>query len=108
MKFSLLCLLCAVSLAPVLADDTAPTTGSTPPSDAQGDRFAKFKAAMEKLDLTDAQKAQIKQIHATVTDKQERRKQIMAVLTPDQKQKLMQMIMEHRDAAQSGTTPAGT
>ena len=68
----------------------------------------KFKAAMEKLDLTEAQKAQIKQIHATVTDKKERRQQIMAVLTPDQKQKLMEMIKEHREAAQPGTTPSGT
>ena len=49
--------------------------------------------------LTDAQKDRIKQIRATVTDRKERRQQIMAVLTPDQKAKLKELIQEHRNEA---------
>lgn len=87
-----------------LADTPASTSSSeavTPPSDgsAQSQRMERFKQAMAQLDLTDAQKAQIKQIRSSVTDKQERRQQIMAVLTPDQKTKLLAMIQERRASA---------
>jgi len=96
----------------ILADDTAPSSGSTnagantAPADMQGKRMERFKAAMAQLDLSDAQKEQIKGIRATVTDRKERRQQIMAVLTPDQKTKLMQLIQAHKDGMQSGTTAA--
>ena len=109
MKAPLLCLfLVAASLATVSADTTPSTTGTATPVDTQGQRMEKFKAALEQLGLTDAQKAQIKQIRATVTDRRERRQQIMAVLTSNQKEKLRQMIMDHRDAAAAGDASGGT
>jgi Spy/CpxP family protein refolding chaperone len=109
MKTPLLCLFFAVaSFATVAAQTTAPATTSAPtttaPSDEQQARMEKFKAALEKLDLTDAQKTQIQQIRATVTDRRERRQQIMGVLTSEQKEKLKEMIQEHRAASQSGAT----
>jgi Spy/CpxP family protein refolding chaperone len=103
MKTSFLCIaLVAFGLvAPVagtlMADDTAaaPATGSS----TQEQRIQELKAALDQLNLTDAQKAQIKQIRATVSDKKERRQQIMAVLTPDQKAKLRELIMAKRNAS---------
>jgi len=108
-----------LSLQTVRADDlsaggqTAPSTGAsdgTAPAQGQGQRWQRFKEAMAQLDLTEAQKALIKQIRATVTDKKERRQQVLAVLTPDQKAKLRQLILAHRDGAQAGgaqTTSTG-
>jgi Spy/CpxP family protein refolding chaperone len=106
MKTPFLCLLFAVaSLVTVSADSTTTTTPATAaPSATQQQRAEKFKAALEKLNLTDAQKDQIKQIRASVTDRRERRQQIMAVLTPDQKEKLKEMIKERWEATQSGAT----
>jgi len=94
----------------VLADDdsttssTSPSTGSTNSGDngEQGQRAERFKQVLAQLDLTDAQKAQIKQIFTTVTDRKERRQQIVAVLTPDQKAKLREIIQERRSETQSG------
>ena len=83
----------------VLADTLAPAISTTAgSSDAQGQREERWKAAIAALDLTDAQKDQIKQIRNTVTDRKERRQQIMAVLTPEQKQKLMQMFQQYRES----------
>jgi Spy/CpxP family protein refolding chaperone len=116
-----LCLVgvCLVAAPSLRADDTstidqsAPATasGSTataPSTGQQGERMGRFKAALAQLDLTDAQKAQIKQIYTTVTDRKERRQQIVAVLTPDQKAKLRQLIQEHREQMQAngGTAAA--
>jgi Spy/CpxP family protein refolding chaperone len=56
---------------------------------------------LAQLDLTDAQKAQIKQIVQGTTDKKERRQQIRAILTPDQKIKLRQLIRERRAQRQA-------
>jgi Spy/CpxP family protein refolding chaperone len=104
----------ALALLPpqlAMADNTttagqpAPAAGSTnsgtgsAPSAAQGERFEKFKELVAQLNLTDAQKDQIKQIRATVTDRKERRQQIMAVLTPEQKAKLKELIQERRSGA---------
>ena len=75
---------------------TAPSGG-----DGNGQRGEKLKAALEQLNLSDAQKQQIKQIRANTQPGKERRQQIMAVLTPDQKQKLISMLQEYR-AAQAG------
>ena len=90
-----------------MADTTAPATasGDTTNND-QGGRLARLKAAFAELNLTDDQKAQIKHIRWTVTDRQERRQQILAVLTPDQKAKLKQMIQEHRNSG--GAAPASS
>jgi Spy/CpxP family protein refolding chaperone len=55
---------------------TATASGSTataPSTGQQGERMGRFKAALAQLDLTDAQKAQIKQIYTTVTDRKEDR-----------------------------------
>jgi Spy/CpxP family protein refolding chaperone len=82
-------------------DATNTTAGSS--GAGQGQRMEQWKEAFAKLDLSEAQKQQIEQIRSTVTDRKERREQIMAVLTPEQKRKLMQMIAAHRGSAQSGT-----
>jgi Spy/CpxP family protein refolding chaperone len=125
MKSFFLCLflvgsvLTTASLRMAVADDaTAPATGSTnassgtAPAEGQGERFEKLKAALAQLDLSDAQKEQIKQIRATVTDRKERRQEIFAVLTPEQRTKLWQMIQEHRNQTQGGegatAAPSGT
>jgi Spy/CpxP family protein refolding chaperone len=91
----------------VLADNPAPADSTTAgSSDGQGQREERWKAAIAALDLTDAQKLQIKQIRSTVTDKKERRQQIMAVLTPEQKEKLRQMFEQYRKA--DGGTASST
>ncbi len=103
--------LTALSAQTVLADDGAlsgQAAPSTTPADAQrAQRIERFKTAMAELNLTDAQKDQIKEIRANVADRMERRQQIMAVLTPDQKAKLRELIQEHRNGAQAGSgTPS--
>lgn len=96
--------------ARVALADAAPTpaTGSTPtpsePTGGKGDRGEKLKAALAQLNLTDDQKAKIKDIFTNVTDHKERRQQIAAVLTPDQKQKLKATIHERREAQGKGAT----
>jgi len=108
MKKSLLLLASLFTLfsTPVLFAQSAGNTNAasaTAPSEnaGNGQRAEKLKAALEQLDLTDAQKQQIKQIRANTDPGKERRQQIMAVLTPDQKQKLISMLQEYR-AQQAG------
>lgn len=60
-----------------LEAQTAPTTGTT----SQQSRPHDF----QNLDLTDAQRAQIKQIRENTPKGKERRQEIMAILTPEQK-----------------------
>jgi Spy/CpxP family protein refolding chaperone len=91
----------------LLADGPAPTGATnsgatTAPAGGQDQRMERFKEAMDQLNLTDAQKDKIKQIRATVTDRKERRQQIMAVLTVDQQAKLKELTQEH-----AGQTPSG-
>jgi Spy/CpxP family protein refolding chaperone len=90
-----------------LADTVAPApaSGANTNSDPSA-RLERLKAALAELNLTDDQKAQIKHIRWTVTDREERRQQILAVLTPDQKGKLKQMIQKHRNGG--GATRAST
>ncbi len=86
----------------VYADDTGTTTppsnnttGDAPEQD--GEHHGHFwREAFEQLDLTDAQKAQIKQIRDDTQPGRERRQQIMAVLTSEQRDKLKQLIEQHR------------
>ncbi len=52
------------------------------------------------LGLTDAQKQQIQQIRQSTTDKKERRQEIAAVLTPEQKAMIRQKIQERRTQRQ--------
>jgi len=89
----------------VLADDSA-ASGQAAPTNSAGtgtraQRFERIKEAFAELGLTDAQKAQIKQIRTTVTDRKERCQEIMAVLTPEQKAKLRETIEEYRNGNQS-------
>src|SRR5580658_4523065 len=98
----LLCL-CAVLMASfpcaVADDSTASQTTSTDGTNTgvtPGQRLQRIKEVFAQLNLTDEQKQQIKQIRQTVTDKTQRRQQIMAVLTPDQKQKLRQFFQQYR------------
>jgi Spy/CpxP family protein refolding chaperone len=102
--------LTAIPLQTVAADDSATSgqgSSSSGPTnsggnDAQGQRFERLKPALAELGLTDAQKEQIQQIRASVTDRKERRQEILSVLTPDQKAKLREVIQERRNAAQPG------
>jgi Spy/CpxP family protein refolding chaperone len=111
MKISLLSLLLvgaaisALGAQAVFADDAttnAPASGSAVGAGnaGNGQRGEKMREAFEQLNLTDAQRAQIKQIRASTPAGKERRQQIMAVLTPDQKAKLIAMLKEHRADAQ--------
>ena len=56
---------------------------------------------LQLLNLTDAQKQQIKQIRASTTDKKTRRQEIWQILTPAQQQQLKQL-RQQRQAAQNG------
>ena len=99
---------CLTGASALQAQDT--NSAATPPaSDAPKPmraRPAGFDMIAKQLDLTDDQKAQIKHIRWTVTDREDRRKQILAVLTPEQKAKLKQMIREHRNGGEAA--PAST
>ena len=104
----------AMPVQMTMADDTS-TSGQTAPAGgsttaggsgaatgSQGQKLERLKEAMAALDLTEAQKEQIKQIRSSTTPGQDRGQQILAVLTPEQKAKLREMIMAHRDAGQGG------
>ena len=86
-----------------MADDgtasgpSASTNGAT--TGAQAQRIERIKQAFAQLGLTDAQKEQIKQIRASVTDRKERREEILNVLTPDQKAKLRELRQEPGNGA---------
>ena len=78
-------------------------TGGTNNTGATGEQHGRILA---QLNLTDEQKAQIKQIRASTTDKKERRQEVMAVLTPEQKAQLKELIEQRRaqrEAAASQT-----
>jgi Spy/CpxP family protein refolding chaperone len=70
--------------------------GATDTTVGNDQRGEKWKKAFAQLDLTEAQKSQIKQIRASTSPGKERRQQIMAVLTPAQKEKLVSMIKASR------------
>ncbi|HEV3272248.1 MAG TPA: hypothetical protein VGZ93_08725 [Candidatus Methylacidiphilales bacterium] len=111
MKISLLSLflagaaLTAIPLQRVSADDGTTSGQTASPGDstnsagngAQGQRLERFKHVLAQLDLTDAQKAQIRQIRASVTDRKERHRDIRAVLTPEQKVKFRELLREYRN-----------
>jgi Spy/CpxP family protein refolding chaperone len=88
--------LALLPLQTVLADSTTATTQATS-SGCQNGRKEHLKKALASLDLTDAQKEQIKQIRAGGADRKERFEQILAVLTPDQKAKLRELRKEHHN-----------
>jgi Spy/CpxP family protein refolding chaperone len=108
--------LTAVPLRTVLADDNI-TSGQSTPSDGSGASSGnaatgqqchpRLRKLFAELDLTDAQKEQIKQIFTTVTDRKERREQMWQVLTPVQQAKLKELREEHKNGGQPGAgTPA--
>jgi Spy/CpxP family protein refolding chaperone len=91
----------SIASAPLLLAQDDGTTNTTSPAPSDGDggygqKAGKWKEAFAQLDLTDAQKAQIKQIRANTQPGKERRQQIMGVLTPEQKQKLIGMFKDYR------------
>jgi Spy/CpxP family protein refolding chaperone len=112
-KLLLLCFLFTGTALHALCDDTsnlsadpstsAPSDGSTNgAAGEQGQRGERWKAALAQLNLSDAQKEQIKQIRATVTDRKERRQQVLAVLTADQKAQLKALWQARRAQAGPG------
>jgi Spy/CpxP family protein refolding chaperone len=105
----LLCLCAALMVSPTsaVADDstppsqTAPSDGTNTGTDAS-QRRQRFQEIIAQLNLMDEQKQQIRHIRQTVTDQTQRRQQIMAVLTPEQRQKLRQFFQQNR--SNGGTT----
>jgi Spy/CpxP family protein refolding chaperone len=89
------------------ASGSTNSTGQAGPTAAQAQRMERFNQMVAQLGLTDAQKDQIRQIRANVTDRQQRHQQIMNILTPDQKNKLQELRQEHRNgsAPSAGTPP---
>lgn len=59
---------------------------------------------LAQLGLSDAQKQQIKQIRATVTDKPTRRKEIWQILTPGQRETLKSLRQQRQAAGQGSAT----
>jgi Spy/CpxP family protein refolding chaperone len=99
--------LATASLEIFAADDTSTTasaSGADATTGADGKKAERWRAAFEQLSLTDEQKTRIQQIRTSVTDRKERRQQIMGVLTPDQKTKLKELIRQSRSNAQTGGT----
>jgi len=118
-------------LAPLtaLAQD-APTTR---PGGRPGQVFERLRESMGKLDLTDEQKAQVQQLFTEAREKlrsmrdqaggdqenmrqqlrdvmQETRQQLMEILTPQQREQLMQLVQGGRPVEQRAptTSPAPT
>jgi Spy/CpxP family protein refolding chaperone len=93
----------ALSLSSLRADDASTNSlAASAPTGDKAQRMEKMKAALAQLDLTEAQKAQIKQLFDTMPAGKERRQAIVAVLTPDQKAKLKSMFAERRSEMQDG------
>jgi Spy/CpxP family protein refolding chaperone len=105
----LLCL-CAVLMAPpaiALADDatsSGQTSDGTNTSTNTGQKRELMREAFAQLDLTTDQRLEIRHIRQTVTDPTERHKEIVAVLTPEQKEKLKAFFQQHRNSAGTGGT----
>ena len=83
------------------ADDNAPPSQSVPSDGTNtgtdaSQRREHIKEAFAQLNLTDEQKQQIRHIRQTVTDKVQRQQEVMAVLTPEQRQKLRQLFQQYR------------
>jgi len=105
-------MLTTFAIQPAAADDSTTASGQagssgTPANSgtdggARAQRIERIKEAFAQLDLTDAQKDQIKQIRASVTDRRERFVQILNVLTPDQKAKLRELRRQYHSGSQSG------
>jgi len=95
----------------MLADDdtapsqTTPAEGSNSGTDA-GQRRVNLREILAQLNLTDEQKQQIKQIFQTAPAGPQRRQQLIAVLTPPQKEKLRQLLQQGRNGG--GPAPAGS
>jgi Spy/CpxP family protein refolding chaperone len=62
----------------------------------------------QELNLTDAQKQQIKAIRKSGVDKKEKRQEIMAVLTPEQKAQLKELRKEWKASKEAGGTTPNT
>jgi len=77
------------------------SSSSTAPTDSTGSTPGRHHHLLAQLGLSDEQKAQIKQIFQSTTDRKERRQQIKAILTPEQKMQLRQLIRERRAQRQS-------
>jgi Spy/CpxP family protein refolding chaperone len=92
-----------VSLQSAPADNTAAPASApaatAPAAGGQGDHAAKFQAALAELDLSDDQKTKIQGIMSSMPAGRERRRAIAAVLTPDQKAKLKELIKAHREGS---------
>ena len=74
------------------AQSTTPNTTTTPtptPARQHGGGGGKMRQMMGQLNLTADQKAQIKEIRKNGSKGKERMQAIMAVLTPEQRQKFM-------------------
>lgn len=105
-KFLLLSSLAfALASAPILfaQDDSNSTTdlsagAGDDTTSGGGEHGGRWKEVFAQLHLSEAQKAQIKQIRASTQPGKERRRQVMAVLTPEQKSKLVAMIKGFRAA----------
>ena len=78
------------------ADTSGSNTGTSGSAPAHRHRL------LAQLGLTEQQRAQIKQIIQNTTDRKERRQEIKAILTPEQKMKLRELIRARR--AQQPTT----
>jgi Spy/CpxP family protein refolding chaperone len=87
MKSSLFCRLGAIVLSFFTLGPTLKAQDATNSTSATGQQRREL---IQQLDLSDAQKAQIKQIRQSTPKGKERREAIMAILTPEQKAQLMQ------------------
>ena len=96
--------LAAIPVQSIMANDgstTGPTSLSsgTNPSGKHGKGFKRLKAALAQVGLNAKQDAEIKRIFATGTSRKEIRREIMAVLTKDQRVELKALLHKHKHKA---------
>jgi Spy/CpxP family protein refolding chaperone len=87
-------LLAPIDSTVVLAQEPAVSPAPSPtPSVGAGQTRG---GLLRQLDLTEAQRQQIKQIRQSTTDRKERRQAILQVLTPEQRAKLSVLRAQRR------------
>ena len=107
----------ATPVSPVTAD-TSSTPGQGPqgqwgggnrgggtPEEREQRRQQRMQQMATELGLSDAQKQQMQDIRKNITDREQRRAAIMAILTPEQQTKMEQMRAQRQNRGGNGEAP---
>ena len=107
--FKLLSLLTltALAAAPLVRAEDAPATPTTPPAGehGRGERGGRMKMLAEKLQLTDAQKAQVKTIMSSVEEQAKALRDDETLAKEDKRAKMMEIRKSTHDQIRALLTP---